>query len=127
MLQYNKVLVVFFFLFCSLFLCVIFSSKNKHTFDFVVGLSDDIIDTHFCQEESSILGRLRVLDLDQDYPEYLNVNARLEEYLKITIMCTPTCSVIDINKANLDDPMPLDNIGEKRVKSIIVLCKLKEY
>lgn len=42
-------------------------------------------------------------------------------------MCTPTCSVIDINKANLDDPMPLDNIGEKRVKSIIVLCKLKEY
>lgn len=42
-------------------------------------------------------------------------------------MFTPTCSVIDINKANLDDPMPLDNIGEKRVKSIIVLCKLKEY
>lgn len=42
-------------------------------------------------------------------------------------MCTPTCSVIDINKATLDDPMPLDNIGEKRVKSITVLCKLKEY
>lgn len=38
-------------------------------------------------------------------------------------MSTPTCSVMYINKANLDDLMSINNIGEKRAKSITVLPK----
>lgn len=49
--------------------------------------------------------------------------ARLEVYLKITIMSTPSCSVMYINKANLDDLMSINNNGEKRSKSIAVLRK----
>lgn len=41
-------------------------------------------------------------------------------------MSTPTCSVMYINKANLDDLMSINNIGEKRAKSITVLPKKGE-
>lgn len=53
--------------------------------------------------------------------------ARLEVCLTITILSILTCSVIDIIKAK-DDLMSINNIGEKRAKSIIALRKTKgEY